>query len=57
MKPTLKSRILNFYRTRPLAVFSILVLIAGLGAVVGMIVLVSVVERKQEARNPFFRFV
>ena len=57
MKPTLKARILNFYRTRPLAVFSILVLLAGLGAVVGMIVLVSVVERKQEARNPFFTVV
>ena len=54
---TLKDRLLNFYRTKPLAVFAVLVVIAAIGAVVGMIVLVSIIERKQEARNPFFRVV
>src|SRR5215471_1858161 len=53
----LKDRLLNFYRGRPLTVFTILVLLAGLGAVLGMIVLLSVFERKQEARNPFFKVV
>src|SRR6188474_2607394 len=55
--PPIKDRLLNFYRTRPLAVFSVLVLLAGVGAVVGMILLVSIFQRKQEARNPFFRVV
>src|SRR5687768_9392626 len=54
---TLKERLLNFYRTRPIAVFGVLVVIAAIGAVIGTIVLVSIVERKQEARNPFFRVV
>ena len=52
-----KDRLLNFYRGRPLTVFTILVLLAGLGVVLGMILVVSVFERKQEARNPFFRIV
>jgi cytochrome c nitrite reductase small subunit len=54
---TLKDRLLNFYRTKPLAVFAVLVVIAAIGAVIGTIVLVSIIERKQEARNPFFRVV
>src|SRR6188474_3354671 len=54
---TFKDRLLNFYRTRPLAVFVVLVLLAGVGAIVGMILLVSIFQRKQEARNPFFRVV
>jgi nitrite reductase (cytochrome c-552) len=54
---TLKVRLLNFYRERPLAVFGALVLLAAIGAVIGMIVLISIFERKQEARNPFFRVV
>ena len=54
---TFKTRLLNFYRERPLAVFGILVLVAALGAVTGMFLLVSIFERKQEARNPFFRVV
>src|SRR5262245_13863199 len=53
----LKDRLLNFYRTRPLAVFGVLVFVAAVGAAVGMILLVSIFERKQEARNPFFRVV
>src|SRR5678815_4457573 len=53
----LKDRLLNFYRTRPLAVFFILVFVAVAGAVIGMFLLVSIIERKQEARNPFFRVV
>src|SRR4030095_16032036 len=36
---------------------SMLALLAAAGAVVGMIVLVSILERKQEAQNPFFRVV
>src|SRR5262245_18192324 len=56
-KPPFKERLLNFYRTRPLAVFGVLVLLAAAGAVLGMILLVSIFERKQEARNPFFRVV
>src|SRR5689334_10317270 len=54
---TLKDRLLNFYRTRPWMVFGVLLLIAAGGAVIGMILLVSIFERKQEARNPFFRVV
>jgi nitrite reductase (cytochrome c-552) len=56
-KLTFKERLLNFYRGRPWAMFSVLVLLAAVGAVVGMFVLVSVVEHKQEAKNPFFRVV
>jgi hypothetical protein len=40
---------------RPLAVFGVLLLLAAGGAVLAMILLVSIFERKQEARNPFFR--
>src|SRR6476659_761721 len=54
---TLKTALLNFYRERPLAVFCVLVLLAAGGAVIGMFLLVSIFERKQEARNPFFRVV
>ena len=54
---TFKDRLLNFYRTRPLAMFGVLMLLAAAGAVLGMILLVSIFERKQEARNPFFRVV
>src|SRR6188474_1051312 len=56
-KRTFKERLLNFYRTRPLAMFGVLMLLAALGAVLGVILLVSIFERKQEARNPFFRVV
>ena len=54
---TLKDRLLNFYRSRPLIMFGVLVCLAGVGAIIGMIVLVSIFQRKQEARNPFFRVV
>jgi len=54
---TFKDRLLNFYRSKPLAVFGLLMLLAAGGAVLGMILLVSIFERKQEARNPFFRVV
>jgi len=52
-----RDRLLSFYRSRPLTVFSVLVLLAALGAAGGMVLLVSIFERKQEARNPFFRVV
>ena len=52
-----KDRLLNFYRSRPLTVFSVLVLVAAIGAIGGMFLLVSIFEHKQEARNPFFRVV
>jgi nitrite reductase (cytochrome c-552) len=52
-----KDRLLNFYRGHPLGVFSILLLFAGIGAVLAITVLVSIFEHKQEARNPFFRVV
>src|SRR5215203_1329220 len=52
-----KERLLNFYRSRPLTVFGALLLLAAGGAVLGMLLLVSIFERKQEARNPFFRVV
>jgi nitrite reductase (cytochrome c-552) len=54
---TFKGRLLNLYRSRPLAVFGVLVLLAAVGAVLGVVLLVSIFERKQEARNPFFRVV
>src|SRR6188768_253912 len=54
---TLKDRLLNFYRTRPLIVFGVLVCLAGVGAVIGTIVLISIFQHKQEARNPFFKVV
>ena len=56
-KLTFKERLLNFYRGRPLAMFGVLVLLAAVASVVGMFVLVSVFQHKQEARNPFFRVV
>jgi nitrite reductase (cytochrome c-552) len=56
-KPTFKDRFLNFYRTRPLTLFCMIVLVVAIGAVGGMFLLVSIFERKQEARNPFFRVV
>src|SRR3954471_21350727 len=56
-KPDLKSSILNFYRSHPIAVFIVLGLIAAGGAALGSILLVSIFERKQEAKNPFFRVV
>jgi nitrite reductase (cytochrome c-552) len=52
-----KERLLNFYRSRPIAVFVVLILIATAGIAVATILLVSIFERKQEARNPFFRVV
>ena len=55
--PSFRDRLLNFYRARPLTVFGVLVLFAAVGSVIGMLVLVSIFERKQEARNPFFRVV
>lgn len=55
--PGFKDRLLNFYRGRPLIVFSIMVLLAAIGSVLGVFLLVSVFEHKQEARNPFFRVV
>ena len=56
-KLSFKDRLLNFYRARPIAVFTALSLVAAAGVAVGMILLISVFERKQEARNPFFRVV
>src|SRR5262245_5805735 len=53
----LKDRLVNFYRARPLTVFGIFVLLAAGGAVIGTILLVSIFERTQEAKNPFFRVV
>jgi nitrite reductase (cytochrome c-552) len=54
---TFKERLLNFYRSRPIAVFAVLMLLAAFGVAVATILLVSIFERKQEARNPFFRVV
>src|SRR3954469_1717838 len=54
---TFKDRLLNFYRARPMTVFGILVALAAIGTVAVIVVLMSVVERKQEAKNPFFRVV
>jgi nitrite reductase (cytochrome c-552) len=56
-KPRFTERILDLYRRRPLFMFSILVLLAAGASVVGMFVLISVFEHKQEAKNPFFRVV
>jgi nitrite reductase (cytochrome c-552) len=52
-----RDHLLNLYRNRPLTIFSILVLLAAGAAVMGMFLLVSIFEHKQEARNPFFRVV
>ena len=54
---TFKDRLLNFYRGHPLGVFTALILLAGIGAVLAIAVLMSIFEHKQEARNPFFRVV
>ncbi len=53
----LKVRLLNFYRHRPFGVFVVLVVLASVAAALGMVLLVSIFERKQEAKNPFFRVV
>jgi nitrite reductase (cytochrome c-552) len=37
--------------------FLIVAVVAALAAIVGLALLVSIIERKQEARNPFFRVV
>src|SRR3954468_20446966 len=49
--------LLSFYRTRPVTVFITLILLAGAGAILGVILLVSIFQHKQEAKNPFFRVV
>jgi len=54
---TFKDRLLNFYRGHPLGVFTALILLAGIGAVLAIAVLMSIFEHKQESRNPFFRVV
>jgi nitrite reductase (cytochrome c-552) len=53
----LKVRLLNFYRQRPFGVFLVMLVIAAAGAALAMVLLVSIFERKQEAKNPFFRVV
>jgi nitrite reductase (cytochrome c-552) len=52
-----KERLLSFYRSRPIAVFIALVALAGAGAIVGVILLLSIFQHKEEAKNPFFRVV
>src|SRR5581483_2478632 len=54
---TFKDALLNFYRRRPLTIFVVLIALAGFGVVVGIGLLVSIFEHKQEARNPFYRVV
>src|SRR6476660_3224835 len=49
--------LLNFYRSRPITVFITLIVLAGAGAILGVILLVSIFQHKQEAKNPFFRVV
>src|SRR6478609_5560108 len=56
-KLTLKDRVLSYYRSRPLVVFGVLVCLAAAGAIIGTIVLISIFQHKQEARNPFFKVV
>ena len=56
-KLSFKDRLLNFYRARPLTVFSALVVLAGAGAILGVMLLISIFQHKQEAKNPFFRVV
>ena len=53
----IRNRLLSSYRSHPLAVFGVLLLVAAGGAALGMVLLVSIFERKQEARNPFYRVV
>ena len=52
-----RDRLLSFYRSRPIAVFTALIILAGAGAMLGVILLVSIFQHKQEAKNPFFRVV
>ncbi len=52
-----RDRLLNFYRARPITIFVALGLLAATGALLGTLLLVSIFEHKQEARNPFFRVV
>jgi nitrite reductase (cytochrome c-552) len=52
-----KDRLLNFYRRRPITIFAVLTALAGFGVVLGIGLLVSIFEHKQEARNPFYRVV
>src|SRR3954451_20493603 len=49
--------LLSFYRTRPITVFTALIVLAGAGAILGVILLVSIFQHKQGAKNPFFRVV
>lgn len=53
----LRDRLLNFYREHPLTIFALLVVLAAIGAIIVTIVLTSIIEHKQEAKNPFFRVV
>jgi nitrite reductase (cytochrome c-552) len=52
-----RDHLLSFYRSRPIAVFTALIILAGAGAMLGVILLVSIFQHKQEAKNPFFRVV
>ncbi|HEU4771758.1 MAG TPA: ammonia-forming cytochrome c nitrite reductase subunit c552, partial [Candidatus Udaeobacter sp.] len=52
-----RDRLLNFYRRHPITIFIVMTAIAGFGAVLGIGLLVSIFEHKQEARNPFYRVV
>ncbi len=52
-----RDRLVNFYRGRPLTVFVVLLFLAAGGAALGMVLLVSIFQHKQEAKNPFFRVV
>jgi nitrite reductase (cytochrome c-552) len=45
------------WRNRPVVLISATVLVAALAAVGGAALLVNILERKQEARNPFYRVV
>jgi nitrite reductase (cytochrome c-552) len=56
-KPSLRLRLLNFYRARPLLIFCILVGLAGVAEMIGMMVLVSISQHKREAKKPHFRVV
>ncbi|HSH16297.1 MAG TPA: ammonia-forming cytochrome c nitrite reductase subunit c552, partial [Verrucomicrobiae bacterium] len=44
-------------RRKQIGLFVVTVLVAALVAVGGLAILINVLERKQEARNPFFRVV
>src|SRR5687767_14645685 len=45
------------HRRRPVVLFVAAVVVAGLVAAGGMALLVNIMERKQEAKNPFYRVV